>query len=129
MLEIDTNVVVRYLMADDPDQFDRASRAIENHDVRVSATVLLETEWVLRSVYRRSQIAIVQALRAFVRLPRVVLADRAATLNAFAWAEAGMDFADAIHLAGTAGADAFLSFDRDLAKQASKLGAPSVRPP
>jgi predicted nucleic acid-binding protein len=40
-----------------------------------------------------------------------------------------MDFADAIHLAGTAGADAFLSFDRDLAKQASKLGAPSVRPP
>ena len=129
MLEIDTNVVVRYLVGDDADQFERAVRALETHDVRLSATVLLETEWVLRSAYKRSPDQIVNALRAFLRLPHVFIGKRQAALDALAWTEAGMEFADALHLAGAADVEAFLSFDRDLAKQARKLGAPEVREP
>src|SRR5271165_3450212 len=51
MLAIDTNLVVRYLVGDDPGQAARARSLIDNNDVFVCTTVLLETEWVLRSVY------------------------------------------------------------------------------
>jgi predicted nucleic-acid-binding protein len=129
LLEIDTNVVVRYLMADDDTQFKRAARAIRSNDVRISATVVLETEWVLRSVYRRSPGEIVDALHAFLHLPRVFMQNRAAALTALAWVKAGMEFTDALHLAGAADVEAFLSFDRNLGKTAKKLGAPSVREP
>ena len=43
---------------------------------------------------------------------------REAAFRALAWAEAGMEFADALHLCGAADVEAFLSFDRDLAKLA-----------
>jgi predicted nucleic-acid-binding protein len=50
MLAVDTNVVVRYLTADDPEQFARAVAVVEGAETFVSLTVLLETEWVLRSL-------------------------------------------------------------------------------
>jgi hypothetical protein len=45
--------------------------------VFVSTTVLLETEWVLRSVYGFAAGQVAEALRAFVGLPRVALEDSA----------------------------------------------------
>src|ERR1041385_573755 len=51
MLAIDTNVVVRYLTSDHPKQAARAEALVERQDVFVATTVLLETEWVLRSAY------------------------------------------------------------------------------
>jgi predicted nucleic acid-binding protein len=129
LLAIDTNIVVRYLVGDDPEQFERATRVIESEEVWLSATVLLEAEWVLRSAYRRAPAEIVAVLRGFVRLPNVSVQNKSAALDALAWAEAGMDFADALHLAGAQEVEAFLSFDRDLAKQAKRLGAPPVREP
>lgn len=129
MYAIDTNVVVRLVVVDDRKQALRARKLIETRDVSVSATVLLETEWVLRSVYKRLPKDIVETLREFVRLPHVVVENGAATFKALDWAEAGMEFADALHLAGAVDAEAFVSFDRDLAKLSAKLGAPVVREP
>ncbi len=129
MLEIDTNIVVRYLTGDDPAQFKRVARMLAENDIRVSPTVLLETEWVLRSAYGRSPAQIIGALRAFLNLPRVFIENAETAENALRWAEGGMEFADALHLAGATDVEAFLSFDRDLAKQARKLGAPEVRAP
>ena len=53
MLGIDTNVVVRLVVADDADQTRRARKLIEQalsreEPVPVSLQVLLECEWVLR---------------------------------------------------------------------------------
>ena len=129
MLAIDTNVVVRLTVVEDYKQAIRARALIEANDVWVSATVLLETEWVLRSVYRRPQKDIVETLRVFIRLPRVFVDSRDALDAALSRAEDGMEFADALHLAGASRAEAFVSFDRDLAKIARSLGAPPVRVP
>ena len=129
MLAIDTNVIVRVVVVDDRAQALRARALIETRDVWVSLTVLLETEWVLRSLYRRSPRDIVGTLRAFLRLPNVFVENQDAALAAFGWVEAGMEFADALHLARAVDAEAFVSFDRDLAKAAKKLGAPPVREP
>ena len=70
MLAVDTNIVVRYLTADDPEQFAKARALIDGEDIFVCKTVLLETEWVLRRGYRFSRDRIIAALTAFAGLPR-----------------------------------------------------------
>src|SRR5438094_376701 len=70
MLGIGTNVLVRFLVRDDPEQFERARRLIKRElgggeTVLISLLVLLETEWVLRSRYNVAKAEIVAAIRAF----------------------------------------------------------------
>jgi predicted nucleic-acid-binding protein len=56
---IDTNVLVRYLVADDPAQTNRVERflaasRVAGERVYVSCIVLCETAWVLRRVFSQS---------------------------------------------------------------------------
>jgi predicted nucleic-acid-binding protein len=129
MLAIDTNLVVRYLTGDHPAQSAKARKLIDNRDVFVATTVFLESEWVLRSVYGYDPGIVAGALTAFAGLPRVTLEDPAATAKALAWTARGLDFADALHLAKAEGCEAFVSFDRGLAKRANALGTVKVRAP
>lgn len=129
MISIDTNVVVRYLVADEPEQFQRATTLIERDAVFVCLTVFLEAEWVLRANYRLERPAVLSALRKFSSLPSLTVEDPAALAQAIDWAEQGMDFADALHLAGSTACEAFASFDRGLARMAAKVGALAVRAP
>lgn len=129
MLAVDTNVVVRYVTRDHPEQSPRAKALIDGNDVLVATTVLLETEWVLRTAYRFDRTEIVEALVSFAGLPRVALEDPARALQALDWFAAGMDFADALHLASTGTCEAFVSFDRRLASVASRVRSATVRAP
>ena len=129
MLAIDTNLVVRYLVRDDAEQAARARRLIDNNDVFVCTTVLLETHWVLRRVYALSTDECAHVLSAFAGLPRVILEDAAAVAKALAWMRQGMDFADGLHLAKAEDCDAFISFDQALAKAANALSGVKVRVP
>jgi predicted nucleic-acid-binding protein len=129
MLAIDTNLVVRYLVDDDPAQAIRAKRLIDNNDVFVCLTVLLETEWVLRSVYGFSVGQCAKALGDFAGLPRVTVEDAPAAAKALAWMDRGVDFADGLHLAKAEGCEAFVSFDREFAAAANALGGIKVRAP
>ncbi len=129
MLAIDTNIVVRYLTADHPEQSPQAKMLIDGEDVFVCTTVLLETEWVLRSVYGFAPAEIVKALAAFAGLPRVTLEDAALAATALDWTLNGMDFADALHLAKSQGCDGFASFDRRLAKAAKEVCGIEVHTP
>jgi predicted nucleic-acid-binding protein len=129
MLAIDTNLVVRYLADDDPDQSSKARTLIDSQSVFVSKTVLLEAEWVLRSVYQYDAVEVAGALRRFAGMEQVLIEDGALVAQALDWMQAGMDFADALHLSKAAGCEAFISFDRRLARAAAKLGATEVREP
>lgn len=129
MLAIDTNVVVRCLVDEHPEQCRRARALVVAASVFLSATVLLETEWILRGVIGLGRRATLTALRDFIDLPTVVVENEAATIQACEWAEQGMDFADALHLANAANCEAFMSFDKKLAKSAAKLGRTRVREP
>src|SRR5271156_3590145 len=82
MLGIDTNLIVRYLTGDHPVQSAQARSLIGEQDVFVCTTVLLETEWVLRSVYGFTTAHIGAALRAFAGLPHVTLEQPAAAAQA-----------------------------------------------
>ena len=129
MLAIDTNLIVRYLVGDDPTQALRARRMIDGNDTFVSLTVLLETEWVLRSVYGFSARACAKALSGFAGLARVTVEDAAVAAKALGWVEKGVDFADGLHLAKAEGCEAFVTFDRDFAAAANTLGGIKVRAP
>ncbi|HZB92261.1 MAG TPA: type II toxin-antitoxin system VapC family toxin [Stellaceae bacterium] len=129
MLAIDTNIIVRYLVADDAGQAARARKLIDNNDVFVCATVMLECAWVLRSVYRFSVDECARALTDFAGLPRVTVEEAIAVAKALRWMRQHLDFADALHLAKAEGCDAFVSFDLDFAKAANALGGVKVRAP
>ena len=129
MLAVDTNIVFRYLTADDPEQFAKARALIDGEDIFVCKTVLLETEWVLRRGYRFSRDRIIAALTAFAGLPRVILEDPALAAKALDWMARGMDFADALHLARAESREAFVSFDQHFATVANSISGVKVRTP
>ncbi len=129
MLAVDTNVLVRYLKQDDPAQGRRARLLVDREDVFVTTSVMLETEWVLRSLYKIKAEALANALRFFAGLPRVVLEEPALIMRAIAWFEGGMDFADAVHFGKAEGCDAFITFDKDFIRAGAKLGTIPVRAP
>lgn len=127
MIAIDTNIVVRYLTGDHPEQSGRAREIVDGQPVFVPVTVVLETEWVLRSTYGYKPADVAGALRAFGGLPGVTIEDAALVAAAFDLAERGMDFADALHLGRSAGQDAFLTFDRKFVKAAQLAGIDLVQ--
>jgi len=110
---LDTNVVVRFLVNDHPEQTAVAQRLFQQ-DFIISASVFMESEWVLRSVFRWNRTSIATAFRSILDLPALVSAppDIGWVLEHFA---AGADFADMIHLAAAQGASVFATFDRAIA--------------
>ena len=114
MLAIDTNVVVRLLTGDDPDQAARARALLEASRVYVALTVMLEAEWVLRSAYGFERGQVVEALTAFAGLEAVTVERPQLLAEALRRCAAGMDFADALHLGAAEGCEGFVTFDRRL---------------
>ncbi|MBI5751876.1 MAG: type II toxin-antitoxin system VapC family toxin [Hydrogenophilales bacterium] len=90
-------------------------------------TVILELVWVLRvNGCEREQI--IRALKLLLGLPNFKPKQFEAICYAMRWYEEGMDFGDALHLALSAGDQAFCTFDKALSKIASESGAlPAVR--
>lgn len=126
MIAIDTNVVIRYLTGDHPTQSAAAQTLVDGNEVFFSRTVVLECEWVLRSVYGYSAEQVCDGLRSFAGLPTVVTENPALVAQALEFSESGLDFADALHLAATMDCESFATFDRDFAARAKKLGIDKV---
>ena len=129
MRAVDTNVVIRFLVADEKRQAKKARAAIEAGDIFIATTVFLESEWVLRSAYGFGADRIAGALRGIAGLPGITVEEPPRLARALDWMADGMDFADALHLVGAEGCDAFLSFDKNLARKAARRSAVSVKAP
>jgi predicted nucleic acid-binding protein len=114
---------------DDPAQSPRAQKIINENNVFIPKTVLLETEGVLRSLYTYEPARIAIALREFVGLPTVHVEDKEAFARALARHESGLDFADAVHLAASVESEPFITFDKAFAKKAARTTGRKVRAP
>lgn len=117
---VDTNVLVRLLVADDPAQTKRALAFLDGHrPVWISIVVLVETVWVLATVYLWSKTQILAMLQtatnsrdfAFQAVDPV-----RAAIHLYASGKA--DFSDclALELARAEGHLPFASFDKSTAK-------------
>ncbi|MCU0529907.1 MAG: type II toxin-antitoxin system VapC family toxin [Cyanobium sp. Prado107] len=117
MLTLDTNVVVRLLIGDDPQQTPVAERAfldaIAAGGVHLPDVVLAEVAWVLRG-YELDRSIRHGLLERLVRTRGVVVDDIDAVINALERFRQGGDLADQLILARatSAGALPVLSFDR-----------------
>ena len=127
MRAVDTNVLVRALIQDDPAQTKRALALMDAHQVFVPVTVVLELEWVLRSRYGFAPVVIAQALAKIASLENAVIGEHAAVVAATENMARGWDFADALHHALSEGCDDFATFDSALAKRAKRN--PLTKPP
>lgn len=121
MLAVDTNILVRFLTGENSDQAIRAAALFSRQLVWISKTVLLETKWVLESVYGLGSAEALGKLKNLASIPNVRLEDPLNAAKAFQWAASGMGFADALHLASMADSRRFLTFDLKFAKRAKKL--------
>lgn len=123
MRAVDTNVLVRFLTADDPKQAKTARRVMEAGDIFIGVTVILETEWVLRAGYGFTPNVIAAGLRGIGGLPGVTVEEPAEVAQSLDWMVEGMDFADALHLTRSNHCNAFVTFDKKLAARAKgKVG-------
>jgi predicted nucleic-acid-binding protein len=129
MIALDTNVVVRFLTGDDPAQARRARRLIESNEILIAATVLLETEWVLRAGYGFDPERIHSSFLGLLGIPTVHVDLPARVSQALDWYAVGVDFADALHLALSHAAERFATFDGTLAKRAGKIAGVTVIAP
>lgn len=114
---VDTNILARYLMRDDPVQTPQAD-AVMAQPSFVSDTVLLETAWLLASRYRVRRADLAASLHDVVRLPAVHVGEKDMVLWAIDRFAAGVDFADMLHLVTSRAADAFVTFDGGIAPAA-----------
>lgn len=117
---LDTNVVIRYLVNDDPIQ-EQAANRILRLGFLLSATVLMETEWVLRAVYRWPRASIHAALTALIDLPSAISIPDGIhwALDRFAQ---GADLADMMHIVSATGATAYATFDANIAAKVVDSG-------
>lgn len=127
MHAVDTNVLVRLLTGDDEKQTLRVATLFKKENVFIPKTVLLETEWVLRRLYRLDSAVIVNAFRKLTSLSNVEVEHAPLIQRALQWCENGMDFADALHLASSTHSQKFATFDEQLKKSAPRGIKPSVQ--
>ena len=126
MHAVDTNVLVRLLTGDDANQTKRAAALFKKETIFIPKTVLLETEWVLRRLYRLDSRVVVSAFRKLSGLANVELEQPLVVTQALDWCGDGMDFADALHLGSSQNSRKFATFDEHLKKSAPKGMKPSV---
>jgi predicted nucleic-acid-binding protein len=123
MVAVDTNVAIRLITGDDPEQMERAMQLVENEGIWISKTVTLETAWVLRHHYQTSHYEIINSIRRLAATAGVCFESEDRMLEALDLSSAGADFADAMHLCLSH--DEYLpfhTFDKALSKKAIKQG-------
>lgn len=125
MIGLDTNVLVRYIMQDDPKNSPKANQLIESLDADnpgyITMLSVIELYWVLTSCYELTGEQVGQALEAVLRT-KSFLVERAdqvmRALRVFAGGRA--DFADCLieRSASGAGCTQTMTFDVGASKHA-----------
>jgi predicted nucleic-acid-binding protein len=117
VIAVDTNVIIRIVTGDDPLQTPIA-RALVARRVFISHSVLMETEWVLRSYYRWGRSDIAEAFDDLLNLQGVHVLHGEALFWALDRYRLGADWADMLHLIACRGTESFHTFDRSLIRDA-----------
>ena len=125
MIGLDTNVLVRYIMQDDPKQSPKANRLIDGLSADnpgfVPLVAVVELVWVLSSSYSLSRAQVAAALELLLH-GKELLVDRAdiVLLALRRFSDGGADFADCLieATARAAGCSTTMTFDVGAVKAA-----------
>jgi predicted nucleic-acid-binding protein len=119
MRAIDTNIVVRLVIRDNPAQV-HAAEEFTSSGVWISNVVLAESSWVLNAVYGRTAQQIATAIDVLLNNKNVTIQDSDVVISALEQfrRRPGLGFSDCLvlEIARKAGHLPLGTFDRDLAK-------------
>ena len=102
MIGLDTNVLVRAIVGDDPEQAEAARRLLDTRCTEqrpgyINRVVLCEFAWVLRRAYRLPRDGVAEVIEGLLSAPELSVEDADAAWEALAlYHESGCDFADAL---------------------------------
>jgi len=120
MIAVDTNVLVRLLTGDEPKQQAAVRSLFASETIWIAKTVLLETGWVLRSLYGFEERAIYEAFTKLLGLKNVHAEDESSVAAALALTTHGIELADAMHLSSRPPDVVFVSFDKSFVQRAKR---------
>ncbi len=122
MIGIDTNILARWVLRDDPAQCIMADE-IMSGPIEISTSVFLEFGWLLESVFQLSRSAFADSMSAILSIELASISDREGLRWALERYRQGGDWGDLIHLISVQTAKSFATFDLGVAKAAG-LGSP-----
>ncbi|OGB50826.1 MAG: twitching motility protein PilT [Burkholderiales bacterium RIFOXYD12_FULL_59_19] len=118
MIGLDTNVLVRYIMQDDPRNSPKANQLIESLDADnpgyITMVSVIELYWVLTSCYELSGQQAAQALEAILRTKQFLVERADQVMRALrVFGDGTADFADCLieRSAAGAGCSQTMTFD------------------
>jgi predicted nucleic-acid-binding protein len=129
-IAVDTNVLIRAVLQDDPVQGLAAARIMSEASlIAISLPCLCEFVWVLRRGAKLSVHEVAQSIRDILGSGNVAM-NRPAVEAGLAMLEAGGDFADGViaHEGQWLGGELFYSFDKDAVALLTKIGQPAKVP-
>lgn len=120
MKALDTNVLVRFLVGDDAKQAKIVYRIFKQAESEkktffVPLLVVLETIWILESVYKISRQDIIDSINELLLMPILKFEAQPAILNFVSSAQEGkVDLSDLLiaNSAGFSGCESVLTFDK-----------------
>ena len=129
MIAVDTNVLARFYCDDptDPEAQKQRPAALrvmtQSPALFIPLTVVLELEWVMRGFYALPPMEVCRAMEHLLGMPHVTVERWEAVHGALVQHRLGLDFADALHLACSAGCQGLVTFDdRGFVRRAKRLG-------
>lgn len=124
---VDTNVLVRAVVRDDPAQASVATKVLTDAElIAIALPCLCEFVWVLRRVYDFQHADVAIAIRALLAAANVEM-NRPAVEAGLSVLEAGGDFADAViaYEGNWLGGEIFVSFDKRAVALLAAQGQPA----
>ena len=124
MIGIDTNVLVRYLTRDDPDQYERARTVLTTQCTPdapgfLHPIVLCELVWVLKGAYKYKREEIAGTLEKLLQVRQLEVGEREAVRSALtSYRTSAADFADCLigRLNRDAGCTEIITLDESAAR-------------
>src|ERR1035441_7349512 len=120
MTGLDTNILVRVFIEDDPEQYRKVKEFLQSLTPEspgyVSLIALIELAWVLRSRFLLNKIQLIKCLERLLDYPELMIEDHAAvTLALHRFSQFKADFADCLieRLGHAAGCRETITFDVD----------------
>jgi predicted nucleic-acid-binding protein len=123
MIGLDTNVLLRFFLQDDPDQSARAAALMSSFSLRepgfVSGVTIAESVWVLERFYRKPKHEVTFFVQGLLESQQLVVENHDAVAQALRRFEASnADFADCLieRLGHSAGCARTMTFDLNASK-------------
>jgi len=120
---IDTNIILRYLVGDDENLYQKAKQIFEEakdgkREICIKVVIIAECCYVLESFYKKSKDEIAESMEIFLSQKWLKVEDRSPLLSMWHWYRENLHFVDSYLLAcSKLNKSKILTFDKELNKK------------